>query len=62
MKKIAVFKAEFESEDMISQEELEEYWDNDWLKFMKEIYEDEGIGIFDEIELVEILGGTDETN
>lgn len=56
MKKIAVFKAEFESEDMISEEDLKEFWNNDWLKFMKEIYEDEGIGIFDEIELVEILG------
>ncbi len=42
---------------MISKEDLKEFWNNDLLKFMKEIYENEGIGIFDEIELVKILGG-----
>lgn len=56
MERIAVFQAKFEEDDMISKEDLKEFWNNDLLKFMKEIYEDEGIGIFDDIELVEILG------
>jgi len=56
MERIAVFQAKFEEDEMISKEDLKEFWNNDLLKFMKEIYEDEGIGIFDDIELVEILG------
>ena len=55
MKKIAVFKVVFEEEDMIGEEDLKEFWNNDLLKYMQETYNDEGIGIFDEpLKLVEI--------
>lgn len=54
MKKIAILEAEFDTDIMICDEDLKEYYDNDWLKFMKEMYEEESIGIFDEIKLVDI--------
>ena len=56
MKKKAIFEVEFEPDFMISEEYLKEFFDNDWLKFMKELYEDEGIGMFDEpFKLVKIV-------
>lgn len=54
MKKIAILEAEFDTDIMIRDEDLKEFWDNDWLKFMKNRYEDESIGLFDEIKLVGI--------
>ncbi len=54
MKKIAVFEVEFDVEDMIDKESLK-YWQNDLLKYMQEVYEDEGLGIFSEpLKLVEL--------
>lgn len=55
MKKIAVLQAEFDSDIMICDEDLKKYYNNDWLKFMEELFEDEGIGLFDDIKLVDIL-------
>ena len=55
MKKIAVLQAEFDEEMMISEEELKEQYNNDWLEFMQEMFKEEGIGLFDEIKLVDIL-------
>ena len=55
MKKIAVFEVEFDSDDMISEEDLKSDYNNDWLKFMQELFKDDGFGIFDEeFKLVEI--------
>jgi len=54
MKKIAILEAEFDTDIMITDEDLKEFWDNDWLKFMKDMYENESIGLFDEIKLVGI--------
>lgn len=55
MKKIAVFEIEFNTEDMICKEDLKNDYNNDWLKFMQELFKDEGFGIFDEeLKLVEI--------
>lgn len=56
MKKIAVLQVEFDSDIMISEEDLKEYWNNNWVEFMQELFKDESIGIFDEeIKLVDIL-------
>lgn len=55
MKKIAVLQAEFDSDIMICDEDLKKYYNNDWLKFMQEVFEDESIGLFDDIKLVDIL-------
>ena len=54
MKKIAILEAEFDTDIMISDEDLKEFWNNDWLKFMKDMYESENVGLFDEIKLVGI--------
>ena len=54
MKKIAILEVEFDTDIMITDEDLKEFWDNDWLKFMKDMYENESIGLFDEIKLVGI--------
>jgi hypothetical protein len=55
MKKIAVFEVEFDSDDMISEEDLKSDYNNDWLKFMQELFKDDDFGIFDEeFKLVEI--------
>jgi hypothetical protein len=48
MKKIAVFEVEFDSDDMISEEDLKSDYNNDWLKFMQELFKDDDFGIFDE--------------
>lgn len=55
MKKIAVLQAEFDSDIMICDEDLKKYYNNDWLKFMQELFEDESIGLFDDIKLIDIL-------
>ena len=56
MKKKAIFEVEFEPDDMIGEEDLKEFYDNDWLKCMKDLYEDEGMGVFDEpFKLVKIV-------
>ncbi len=55
MKKIAVLQAEFDSDIMICDEDLKKYYNNDWLKFMQELFEDESIGLFEDIKLVDIL-------
>lgn len=56
MKKIAVLQVEFDTDIMISDEDLKKYWDNNWLKLMQDLFEDEGIGLFDEqIKLVDII-------
>lgn len=56
MKMKAVFEVEFEQEDMISEEDLKECFDGDFLKFMQELFKEEGFGIFDsEFKLVDIL-------
>ena len=47
MKKIAVLEVEFESDDMWDQESLEKEMDGDWLKAMTELFDSDGIGIFD---------------
>ena len=58
MKMKAVFEVEFEQEDMISEEDLKECFDGDFLKFMQELFKEEGFGIFDsEFKLVDILEG-----
>lgn len=55
MKKIAVFEIEFNTEDMICKEDLKSDYNNDWLKFMQELFKDNGFGIFgEEFKLVEI--------
>lgn len=55
MKKIAVFEVEFDSDDMISEEDLKSDYNNDCLKCMQELFKDDGFGIFDEeFKLVEI--------
>ena len=43
----AIFEVDFNKEDMISDEDLKEYYDNDLFKFMKELINEEGFGIFD---------------
>ena len=51
----AVFEVEFDKEFMISEDDLKECFDGDFLKFMQEIFKEEGFGIFDkEIKLVDI--------
>ena len=56
MKMKAVFEVEFDKEFMISEEDLKECFDGDLLKFMQELFKEEGFGIFDsEIKLVDIL-------
>ena len=56
MKKIAVFEVEFEEDDMISKDDLKIFYNDDLLRYMKVLFKDEGIGIFDkEIKLVNIL-------
>lgn len=51
----AVFEVEFDKESMISEEDLKECFDGDFLKFMQELFKEEGFGIFDkEIKLVDI--------
>ena len=55
MKKIAVLYTEFDTDIMICDEDLKKFYNNDWLKFMKEMYEEESIGIFDEIELIDVI-------
>lgn len=56
MKKIAVLQVEFDPDIMISEEDLKEYWNNNWVEFMQELFKDESIGIFDEeIKLVDII-------
>lgn len=56
MKKIAVLQVEFDPDIMISEEDLKEFWNNNWVEFMQELFKDESIGIFDEeIKLVDIL-------
>ena len=56
MKKIAVFKVEFEEDDMISKDDLEIFYNGDLLRCMKVLFKNEGFGIFDkEINLVNIL-------
>ena len=52
MKKIAILEAEYESEDLISDKDLLEMFNNNWLEFLKFMLEEEGIGIFDEIKVV----------
>ncbi len=55
MKKIALFCSEFESDMMISNKELEKNYDGDWVEFMKEMFKEEGIGLFDNFELIDVL-------
>lgn len=56
MKMKAVFEVEFDKEFMISEEDLKECFDGDFLKFMQVLFKEEGFGIFDsEIKLVDIL-------
>lgn len=56
MKKIAVLQVEFDPNIMISEEDLKEYWNNNWVEFMQELFKDESIGMFDEeIKLVDII-------
>lgn len=56
MKKIAVLQVEFDPDIMISEEDLKEYWNNNWVEFMQVLFEDESIGLFDEeIKLVDVL-------
>ena len=40
---------------MISNEDLKKNYDGDWVKFMKSIFKEEGIGLFDNFELIDIL-------
>ncbi len=55
MKKIAVLHAEFDTDIMISDEDLKDFWENNWLKFMQDLFESESIGLFDKIELVDVV-------
>lgn len=56
MKMKAVFEVEFDENFMISDEDLKECFDGDFLKFMQELFKEEGFGIFDEeIKLVDII-------
>lgn len=56
MKMKAVFEVEFDKDFMISEEDLKETFDGDFLKFMQELFKEEGFGIFDsDIKLVDIL-------
>ena len=45
MKMKAVFEAEFDESFMISEEDLKECFDGDLLKFMQELFKEEGFGI-----------------
>lgn len=55
MKKIAVFEVEFDTDFMISKDDLFLFYNNDLLRFMKALFRSEGFGIFDkEIKLVDI--------
>jgi len=63
MKMKAIFEVEFDEEFMISEEDLKEYFNGDFLKFMQELFKEEGFGIFDnEIKLVDILESKGEDN
>lgn len=63
MKMKAVFEVEFDKEFMISEEDLKECFNGDFLKFMQELFKEEGFGIFDkEIKLVDILESKGESN
>ena len=55
MKKIAVLYAEFDTDVMIDEKDLKEQFNNDWLTFMQYLYNEEGIGMFDELELVNVI-------
>ena len=56
MKKKAIFEVEFDMEDMIGEEDLKEFYNNDLLSYMKELYHDEGMGVFNEpFKLVKIV-------
>lgn len=52
-KMIAVLEVEFDPDLMIDEETLQTEYNGDWLKFMKWMFNEDSIGIFDkEIELV----------
>lgn len=55
MKKLALFCSEFEPDTMISNEDLKKNYDGDWVEFMKNIFKEEGIGLFENFELIDIL-------
>ena len=56
MKMKAIFEVELNKDFMISEEDLKECFDGNFLKFMQELFKEEGFGIFDsEIKLVDIL-------
>lgn len=47
MKTVAVIEIAFDQDKMIDTETLVEYFDGSLLKYMKSLYKDEGMGIFD---------------
>lgn len=55
MKK-AIFEVVFDPEMMIDPDSLQEVYGGDWLAFMKEMYQEDGLGIFDkELNLVQVV-------
>jgi hypothetical protein len=52
----AIFEVEFNPDDMISEEELNNYYDGSWMKVMSELFESDGIGIFsNDLKLIKVL-------
>ena len=51
----AILEVEFKQSDMIDRKSLKEEFDNDMLKFMKWLFKDDSVGIFNkEIKLIDI--------
>ena len=51
----AIFEVDFDNDMMIDQKTLNDIYDGDWMKLMQELYQLEGMGIFEkEIKLIEV--------
>ena len=56
----AILEVEFDENDMISKDDLKLFYNNDLLKCMKNLFKEDGIGIFDnELKLIDIKGDDD---
>jgi len=51
----AIFEVKFKASDMIDKKTFEKEYGSDWMKFMKYMYKEEGLGIFgEELKLVAV--------
>ena len=51
----AIFEIKFKASDMTDKETFEKDFNSDWMKLMKYLYKEEGLGIFDgELKLVAV--------